>query len=797
MPTFLNSISRKLQAALLTAALVPMALSLTLAVSKSRSMVAEQVGAARADGAQQVARYLDRMLYERALELKAGAATGEIVAAAMGFGDSASTKTALDAFRSRSGLVHAARVYSLSGALIAESGEHETTPAVGTDWFTNAKTTNAPAFVGPVQRTAGGQLTVRIADAVESAAGVSGVMVAEVDWQAITAAALQAVERTSDAGTTVAAFVLDADGKIVAASDPTLIFSSAIDDEALRDGIATHESGSIVAKFRGVNTLAGFSPIVTQGNNEAIYTGFGDGKASVLIAESTRSAFAAASSMTTLLMIVALLVAIVVGAVATSIARKMARPISDAADLAERLAVGDTRQDIAPLEGQDETVRMNAALRNLLVYLRGLTAASEQVARGNMHITVDPKSEHDSLSRAFATVVRVNADLTQELGLITEQAAAGHLDARADASRFQGDFRTIITGVNDTLDAIIAPITEASAVLERLAQRDLTARVIGNYQGDHARIKDVVNMAAENLDHALAAVASTSEQVATASGQIGSGSEVLASRASQQAAALEEVSASLNDFANVTRQTATNAEEVRALAGKAQGSAANGAASMHRLSEAIGRIKASSDATAKIVKTIDELAFQTNLLALNAAVEAARAGDAGKGFAVVAEEVRNLAIRSADAARNTSNLIEESVQNADGGVRINAEVTQQLSEINDRVGKVGEVIAVIADAAAQQRLGVEQINGAIDRMNATTQEVAANSEESASAAVEMASQAEQLSELVAGFQLTERRSSSRVSTAPKSVARPPARQVRRAPVREPVRAPVSEPVRAH
>ena len=785
MSRFLNTISRKLQAALLVAALVPLVLSLALAVSNSRRAVAEQVGAARADAAVQVARYLDRVLYERALELRASAATGEIVAAAMGFGDPTATRNTLDAFRARSGLVNAARIYGLDGALIAESGQPDPAAAKGSVWFTSSVAPSAPAFVGAPERTADGTLRVRLAEGVESATGVSGVMVVDLDWQALTAAALHTVERTSQDGTTVAAFVLDAEGRIVAASDPTHLFTSAFDDPALKDAIGTHAAGSTTADFRGTASLAGFAPIQPSGNNPGIYTGFGDGKASVLIVEPSRSAFAAATSLANLLILVAFGVTIVVAWVARIIAKRLAAPIIDAAHLAERLAVGDTRTDVAPVPGEDEVAQLSGSLRHLLDYLRGLTAASQEVARGNMHITVEPKSEHDSLSRAFATVVRVNADLTKELGVITEQAAAGHLEARADASRFEGDFRDIITGVNDTLDAIIAPINEASVGLERLAQRDLTARVNGSYQGDHARIKDAVNMAAENLDGALSAVASTSEQVASASGQIGSGSEALASRASQQAAALEEVSASLNDLASGTRQTATNAEQVRDLAGEARASAENGAASMHRLSEAIGRIKASSDATAKIVKTIDEIAFQTNLLALNAAVEAARAGDAGKGFAVVAEEVRNLAIRSADAARNTSNLIEESVQNADSGVSINHEVTQQLTEINQRVGKVGEVIAAIAEAATQQKLGVDQINDAIDRMNTTTQEVAANSEESASAAVEMASQAEQLSELVSGFELTARSSSGvpgRIgATVPRSMHRGPARQARRDP----------------
>ena len=782
----LNSISRKLQAALLTAALVPLVLSLTLAVRSSRATVSEQVGAARADAAQQVARYLDRVVQERALELYASAHTGEVVAAAMGFGDSAATRATLESFRKRTDLVRAVRIYGVDGTQVAAVGPADPAPARGTDWFKAASVGNAPVHIGPVEKSADGAPTVRLADAVESLAGTSGVMVVELDWQAVSRAALATAAAGAEGDNAVHSFVLDAQGRIIGATDAAQLFKEAVDDDRLREALAGGSAGSVVARFLGEKSLAGFAPIVPGTADKSLYAGFGDGKAIVLIAEPTSSAFAAATSLTLLLVAVGIGVMAVVFWVATVFARRISQPITEAAVLAERLAVGDTRHEIAPLEGEDETAKLNASLRNVLEYLRGLAAASSRVARGDMGIVVTPKSEHDALSRAFATVVEVNGALTKELGAITEQAAAGHLAARGDADRFEGEFRGIIAGVNATLDAVVAPINEAAEVLERLAERDLTARVHGKYQGDHARIKDVVNLAADNLDAALAAVASTSEQVASASGQIGSGSEALASRASQQAAALEEVSASLNEFASVTRATAENAAQVRELAGQARGSAQDGAASMTRLSDAIARIKASSDATAKIVKTIDEIAFQTNLLALNAAVEAARAGDAGKGFAVVAEEVRNLASRSAEAARNTSTLIEESVENADDGVRINSEVTRQLSEINSRISKVGEVIGEIAEAAAQQRQGVEHISGAIDRMNSTTQEVAANSEESASAAVEMSSQAEQLADLVSGFQLTARTAASAkgakaAKAAKRSISTPPSVQHARAP----------------
>jgi methyl-accepting chemotaxis protein len=175
---------------------------------------------------------------------------------------------------------------------------------------------------------------------------------------------------------------------------------------------------------------------------------------------------------------------------------------------------------------------------------------------------------------------------------------------------------------------------------------------------------------------------------------------------------------------------------------------------MERMSSTINKIKASSDETAKIVKTIDEIAFQTNLLALNAAVEAARAGDAGKGFAVVAEEVRNLAQRSATAAKNTADLIDESVKNAQGGVEISMEVARILNEIVDGSSKVSDVIAEIAAASDEQSKGIEQVNTAVAQMNTVTQQNAANSEESAAAAEELRGQAEELASMVATFSLT-------------------------------------------
>jgi methyl-accepting chemotaxis protein len=206
-------------------------------------------------------------------------------------------------------------------------------------------------------------------------------------------------------------------------------------------------------------------------------------------------------------------------------------------------------------------------------------------------------------------------------------------------------------------------------------------------------------------------------------------------------------------MSSMTRQNALNAREAKGVADKARESADRGVESINRMSSAIDRIKSSADATAKIVKTIDEIAFQTNLLALNAAVEAARAGDAGRGFAVVADEVKRLAMRSAEAAKNTANLIEEAVRNSVNGVNINSEVLTNFQDITGQANKVSHVVAEIAEASDQQDKGIIQLTKAVEQLNSLTQQTAANAEESASAAEEMSSQSEEMRSIVAAFKL--------------------------------------------
>jgi methyl-accepting chemotaxis protein len=241
---------------------------------------------------------------------------------------------------------------------------------------------------------------------------------------------------------------------------------------------------------------------------------------------------------------------------------------------------------------------------------------------------------------------------------------------------------------------------------------------------------------------------SASDEVSDASTQVSSASQSLAEGASEQAASLEETSSSLEEMASMTRRNANNAAEAKGQMDEARGIVVSVDKHMKEMEGAIEEIKQSSNQTGKIIKTIDEIAFQTNLLALNAAVEAARAGEAGAGFAVVADEVRNLAMRAAEAAKNTSNLIENTIKAVEGGSRIASSTAEAFKANMEIVSKVGTLVEEIAAASSEQAQGIEEVNKAVADMDKVVQQVAANAEQSASASEQMNAQASQLKVMV-------------------------------------------------
>ncbi len=483
-------------------------------------------------------------------------------------------------------------------------------------------------------------------------------------------------------------------------------------------------------------------------------------------ADAGGATYVRAAGLLVALVVLALIVAVVA---ATGITRPIVRTLSNLVRSADALAIGDLELNLV-VTSKDETGQLAVSMQRMIEAQRALAASATAIAAGDVNTSVTARSEKDAVGHAFVQLRSTVQTLVTETGSLVTAARAGSLADRGDATRFSGANRTLVQGINEMLEAVVAPIRESADVMARISERDMSARVVGAYEGDFAIIKNSINKAAETLDEALSQVQMAAEQVSSAGQQIASGSQSLAQGSSEQAASLEEVASSLQEMSASTSQTAANAKQARDMAEATRERVSQGRTSMERLSTAIESIKQSSDQTARIVKTIDEIAFQTNLLALNAAVEAARAGDAGRGFAVVAEEVRSLAIRSAEAAKTTAALIEGAVAHAQTGVEYNAEVSSKLREIDVEVQRVTDLVSEIASAGEQQRDGVQQINIAVDQLNSVTQQVAANAEESASASEELAGQSQTLTALVGTFELSSSGAAQRRPAAPSRAA---------------------------
>ncbi len=338
---------------------------------------------------------------------------------------------------------------------------------------------------------------------------------------------------------------------------------------------------------------------------------------------------------------------------------------------------------------------------------------------------------------ADARKMLMTADAAHQIAFLKDQVDPAYenyrhaISALADYNKNDGD---------DAGSMIVAAVSLAKqGILIGLALAILTGVAVA------VVIITGINRILRNLAHSLGA---GSTEVATATAEVASASQILAEGASEQAASLEETSASLEEITSMTKRNADNAESAKALAGQTRTAADRGSGDMTLMTGAMDAIKVSSDNIAKIIRTIDEIAFQTNILALNAAVEAARAGEAGLGFAVVAEEVRALAQRSAQAARETATKIEDSIEKSRQGVHISAKVSSSLTEILDKARKVDDLIAEIATSSREQSQGIGQICIAVTQMDKVTQNTAATAEESASAAEELSAQAENMKESV-------------------------------------------------
>lgn len=419
--------------------------------------------------------------------------------------------------------------------------------------------------------------------------------------------------------------------------------------------------------------------------------------------------------------------------------------------VSKKLADSETRHDVSQLErlvimGASVNTTSSFKLRLLFNRLKENLDAKDRMFA--FLETLLANVEND-LKRLSGTPFENMAQEAKKANLRVKELTQSFIDNTRQVNVLQGQ---IFQGLEQAMSAIRAMETETSRTfIDRVKgyfQTIVVVLLITSVLGVGLSLL-LARRLSNSLERIIGNLSEASTQITSAAEQVSASGQSLAEGASEQAASIEETSSSLEEISSMTRQNAENTRETnRVMMDEAAPNFQNIGERMDKMKEAIDKTVANSEETAKIVKTIDEIAFQTNLLALNAAVEAARAGEAGAGFAVVADEVRNLAMRAAEAAKNTSELIHTSNDRIKEAAELNQQVVQALGANSEIAGKVGKLISEVAAASEEQTHGIDQISKAVAEMDKVTQQTAANAEESASASEEMSAQTKEMNQVV-------------------------------------------------
>lgn len=458
----------------------------------------------------------------------------------------------------------------------------------------------------------------------------------------------------------------------------------------------------------------------------------------------------------------------------------LTKPVRKFKELLNEYSLGNYQHSMR-VKSNDEFGQMAQMLNKLRDSQLEKIDAAEKIASGNLDFKVHSLSEHDSLSTSFEKMIENLNRLVEEIKFLTSASVNGNSRSRGNTEIFNGGYKAIVAGMNETLDAVYAPVNEAVVALEKIAAGDFTVKITKEYSGDHQKIKSSINHVTQSLGKTLNEVSQAVSAAASAATQISSSTEEMAAGANEQSAQASEVATAVEQMSRTIVQTTKNttsaaeASKNAGLVAKEGGKVVQGTiAGMIRIADVVQQsantveeLGKSSNEIGEIIQVIDDIASQTNLLALNAAIEAARAGEQGRGFAVVADEVRKLAERTSKATQEIAGMIKHIQKDTEGAVAsmkhgttevekgkaLAEKAGESLNEIISRAENVADIVTQVAAASEEQSRASEQISQNIELITNVTQQSANGVRQIAHAAEELNQLTGNLQSLISGFKV--------------------------------------------